>query len=92
MAQGDLAPLTQQPLPVSDEDFGQGHHLLVRAMLADPIHSNSNPGGLQSERVSGQSGKLGHIGLTALIGKTCQSSTTPFPWSSLCRVPALIRS
>jgi hypothetical protein len=24
-----LAPLTQQPLPVFDEDFGQGHHLLV---------------------------------------------------------------
>ena len=52
----DPAPLTQQLLPVSDEDFGQGHHLLVRAVLADPIHGNSNPGGLQTERVSGRSG------------------------------------
>lgn len=50
-------PLTQQLLPVPDEDFGQSHHLLVGAVLADPVHGDSNPGGLQREKVRSQPGK-----------------------------------
>lgn len=42
----DFAPLTQQPLPVLDEDLGRGHHLFVRAVLAHRVDRHPDARGL----------------------------------------------
>lgn len=40
------ASLTQQPLPVLDEDFGRGHHLFVRAVFPHRVDGYPDPRGL----------------------------------------------
>lgn len=41
-----LGGLTQQPLPVLDEDLGRGHHLSIRAVLPHRVNSHPDPRGL----------------------------------------------
>lgn len=44
--------LTQQPLPVLDEQLCQGRHLLVGAVLADGVDSHPDPCGLGAHKDS----------------------------------------
>lgn len=43
---------TQEPFPVFDEDLRQGDDLLVCAVLPDAVHRNTNPGFLDTHRIT----------------------------------------